>query len=263
MGRPRERSWRCCRDCSGIAQSLPLNQGLLSTGWAAVSAGQSRTRTQGLHGHGGSGNAPSQLQSKSGGTAQTLCTPKKGKTDPKCIQHGARMLIQVILLCRAQLPQAAETKTPLILPSHKKLQQRRALRGAGVHLCKQQTTPPAQLPPLPIPPKSPFGHQQPTLTRPCRPWKGLSINPQHLPGEIGPVPSAKGHSCFPGVSESPQNPSRHPGQGAVGAAGISAARRLCSPRREGGTPCKVISLCTFTLPATRSPPAASHGSLST
>lgn len=126
-----------------------------------------------------------------------------------------------------------------------------------------QTTPPAQLPPLPILPKSPFGHQQPTLTPPCRRWKGLSINPQHLPGEIGPVPSAKGHSCFPGVSESPQNPSRHPGQGAVGAAGISAARRLCSPRREGGTPCKVISLCTFTLPATRSPPAASHGSLST
>lgn len=84
---------------------------------------------------------PQPAQSRSGGTAQAVCSPKKGKTEPKCTQHGARMLIQVILLCLAQLPQAAETKTPLILPSHKKLQQRRALRGADIQLCKQQTLP--------------------------------------------------------------------------------------------------------------------------
>lgn len=46
---------------------------------------------------------------------------------------------------------------------------------------------------------------------------------------------------------------RHQGQGAVGPTGICTALETLLPE-EGGTPCKVISLCTFTLPATRLPP---------
>lgn len=163
LGRPRELAVLrgLLRDCSVTAAESGLAQH--STGCSLCRAEQDTH--PGAAWARGEWKRPQPAQSRSGGTAQTVYSPKKGKTHPKCTRHGARMLIQVILLCLAQLPQAAETKTPLILPSHKKLQQRRALRGADIHLCKQQTLP-GQLPSLPILPKPlrpPAAHPHPSL----------------------------------------------------------------------------------------------------
>lgn len=95
--------------------------------------------------------------------------------------------------------------------------------------------PPAAGPSVPQHPSAGAGRaSSPPSPPPSRRSERLSIKPQHLPGEIGPVPSAVRHSCFPRVSESPRNLCGHQGQGAVRRAGICAARRLCSPRREGG-----------------------------
>lgn len=101
----------------------------------------------------------------------------------------------------------------------------------------QRVTPqlPASGPSVPQHPLAGAGRaSSPPSPPPSRRSERLSIKPQHLPGEIGPVPSAVRHSCFPRVSESPRNLCGHQGQGAVRRAGICAARRLCSPRREGG-----------------------------
>ena len=78
-----------CRGAAGIVPQLPMNQGLLSPGWAE--AATSARRTQGLYGYGASEKtlqlAPEQIWRHSP-ASQTL--PKERQIQPKIYPTGGK-----------------------------------------------------------------------------------------------------------------------------------------------------------------------------
>ena len=157
-----ERSGQCCR-AAGIVQQLPMNQGLLSTRWAEAAE---------------LGNAPRgcmdtrRVKNPTAGSGASLeaqpsqTVPQRKANQTKNISNmGQGRISRAIFLCSTQLPHAAETKMPLILPTHKKLQQCQALNRAGT--TSASNTPHSGCPFFPSSP-TPLGQgspcQQPTLT---------------------------------------------------------------------------------------------------
>lgn len=167
--------------------------------------------------------------------------PKRPGTHPV---RGEDAFSRAVFQRRAQLPQAEETKPPLISPTHEKPQQHRATSASSPPPAAPRRQPPS-VPVLPDAPRC----RQPTLAS----WP-RSATPQ--------APTWRDRT-----SSSCCKTSRlHESQRAPKTCAGIQAEAPADPRGfallgEGGTPCKVISLCTFTLPATRLPPRSLTWSL--